>query len=103
MKQDITFISQREGDLPSIHSSSTDNFLLIFPGLGSLFFSWTHEVSGGVEPIPSTGCEAHDLDPTNQLITDGTKWAHDFTKPIRGILRVSVRTTGKSLLFLSEI
>lgn len=51
MKQDITFISQREGDLPSIHSSSTDNFILIFPGAGipflfldpwGIWWGWIH-------------------------------------------------------------
>lgn len=74
-----TFISQGEKNLPSIRSSSTDNFILIFPCRGPLSCSLTHEVSGGVESITSTFCEACDLDLTNQLITGwytmGT-WLH---------------------------
>ena len=81
---------------------SIENFILI-PSPGGIPFSFVvYELLRGVKSIPRTRHEAHDLGLTNQSPQTDTEETHDFTKPIRGILRPSLGTTRKSFSSFSK-
>lgn len=94
-----TFFLQGEGALLSISSSSIDNFILLFLG-GSVSQSKSMSYQVGLSlpqhllqsiwPWP----DQWDHHPTNEIIARpmrssqiSTEWAHDFSRPIRGITR----------------
>ena len=96
------FLVYGGGILPSVYSLSIENFILI-PSPGGIPFSFVvHEPLRGVKSIPRTRHEAHDLGLTNQSPQADTEETHDFTKPIRGILRPSLGTTRKSFSSFSK-
>lgn len=81
-----TFLLQGEGALPSISSSSIDNFILIFLG-GSLSQSWSMSYQVGLSLSPAPAAKHMTLARPMRSSQIGTEWTHDFSKPIRGITR----------------